>query len=132
MITLTFLWGSTFSKELQQCSQDQTKIEICHLLKEYQSNNPPSFDKNDIHIQIDIKEIIDINESKHTVTLIVSFHAYWTDDRIGKSNDSEMSLDVTEHYDELWIPEICFRNAVKIEKLQEVLRQVPQFDDNMV
>ena len=117
--------------ELQPC--DSATNEICYASAKYQSN-APSHSPISVRASVDIKEIVDINEIKQTLTMLINFKVIWIDNRtnINKTDDME-PVDITEHISNLWIPELFFSNSVRIEKFKglkaDSMRQLTYFYD---
>ena len=111
------------TKGLQSCTKiSNVKNEICTDSEEvYQSNSPPETPTL-IGITVNVREIVDINEVKQTLTLLVTFGFLWKDNRI-LATDSTMdnaSFEITEHIPNLWIPEVYFANSIQVQKFQGI------------
>ena len=104
---------------LEACKSATATNEICYTSDEYHSNSPPEESKN-IFASVDIREIVDINERKQTLTLLINFEVSWSDYRIQKTNNSSWhkTMDISDHIRNLWIPEMYFSNSVRIEKFK--------------
>ena len=103
----------------ESCKSATAPDEICYTSDEYHSNSPPEESKN-IFASVDIREIVDINERKQTLTLLINFEVSWSDYRIQKTNNSSWhkTMDISDHIRNLWIPEMYFSNSVRIEKFK--------------
>ena len=67
---------------LEACKSATATSEICYASDdEYHSNTPSEYPMF-IIASVDIREIVDINESKQTVTLLINFEVTWIDKRI--------------------------------------------------
>ena len=108
-------------RELKQCIEEKKKNMICIVSDEYVDNLPPGPDTT-INIAINVRDIVDINESKHTLTFLIDFVVWWRDERLSTSNGTEElslngpGLDITNYMKDVWVPEVSFTNSVKIEK----------------
>ena len=109
------------SRELKQCAEEKKKNMICIASDEYVDNVPPDPDTT-INIAINIRDIVDINESKQTLTFLIDFVVWWRDKRLTTSNGTDTlsptgpGLDISNYINDLWVPEVSFSNSVKIEK----------------
>ena len=118
--------------DLEPCNST-TSNEICYASDEYHSN-APSHSPISVSASVDIKEIVDINEIKQTLTMLINFKVIWIDNRtnINKTDDME-PVDITEHISNLWIPELFFSNSVHIETFKglkaDSMRQLTYFYD---
>ena len=103
--------------ELESCNST-TSSDICYASKEYHSNTP-SPSPISVNATVDIREVVDISESKQTLTLLINFEVMWSDTRISKTNISNHApIDISDHIRNLWIPEMYFSNSVRIEKFK--------------
>ena len=87
---------------LQHCNST-TRYEICYSSDEYHSN-APSHSPISVRASVDIKEIVDINESKQTLTLLINFKVTWSDNRIQKTKQNIEPVDITDQISNLWVP----------------------------
>ena len=117
-ILLFPLFLESVKGKLKQCTQEVKKNKICSVLDEYEDNIPP--DPPVITIGIYVQDIVDINESKQTMTFLIDFVVWWKDKRLFTSNGTDESsgsgLDISKHIKDVWVPEVTFSNSVKIEK----------------
>ena len=116
--------------ELQPC--DSTTNEICYASAKYQSN-APSHSPISVRASVDIKEIVDINEIKQTLTMLINFKVIWIDNRTDIDKMDKKPEDITEQISNLWIPELFFSNSVHIETFKglkaDSMRQLTYFYD---
>ena len=117
-ILLFPLFLESVKGKLKQCTQEVKKNKICSVLDEYEDNIPP--DPPVITIGIYVQDIVDINESKQTMTFLIDFVVWWKDKRLFTSNGTDESsgsgLDISKHIKDVWVPEVSFSNSVEIEK----------------
>ena len=121
--------------ELEACNSKSSTNEICYTSEEYHSNEPHEVPMS-IVASFDIREIVDINESKQTLTLLNNFIVTWSDKRIQITNNSWHSfIDTSDHIRSLWIPEMYFSNSVQIEKFKglkaDSMKQLWYYFDQM-
>ena len=116
--------------ELEPCNS--TTNDICYASDEYHSN-APSHSPIIVSASVDIKEIVDINEIKQTLTLLINFKVTWSDNRIQKTKQNIEPVDITDQISNLWVPELFFSNSVRIEKFKglkaDSMRQLWYFYD---
>ena len=74
------------SANLRSCSEKHEKQEVCFRGKEAYDNPFPIVLDTDLHL----KEIIEINEDKNSVSLFIDFWTLWTDPGLSLSNNSSM------------------------------------------
>ena len=109
------------SRELKQCIEEKKKNMICIASDDYVDNVPPDLSTN-INIAINVRDIVDINESKQTLTFLIDFVVWWKDERLSASNGTDQlpingpGLDISNYIKDVWVPEVSFSNSVKIEK----------------
>ena len=117
--------------DLEPCNST-TSNEICYASDEYHSN-APSHSPISVRVSVDIKEIVDINEIKQTLTLLINFKVTWSDNRIQKTKPNIEPIDITDQISNLWVPELFFSNSVRIEKFKglkaDSMRQLWYFYD---
>ena len=107
--------------ELKQCTEEKKKDTICMVSDEYVTNVPPD-PNTTINIAINVRDIVDINESKQTLTFLIDFAVWWRDKRLSTSNGTDHllhggpGLDISNYMKDVWVPEVTFSNSVKIEK----------------
>ena len=105
-------------EELEPCNATSANSNICYASDVYHSNTP-SESPMSIITSLDIRDIVDINESKQTLTLLINFKVTWSDKRIQKTNHYQPKpVDITDQISNLWIPELYFSNSVRIEKFK--------------
>ena len=108
-------------RELKQCIEEKKKNMICIASDDYVDNVPPDSSTN-INIAINVRDIVDINESKQTLTFLIDFVVWWKDERLSASNGTDQlpingpGLDISNYIKDVWVPEVSFSNSVKIEK----------------
>ena len=108
-------------RELKQCIEETKKNMICIASDDYVDNVPPDSSTN-INIAINVRDIVDINESKQTLTFLIDFVVWWKDERLSASNGTDQlpingpGLDISNYIKDVWVPEVSFSNSVKIEK----------------
>ena len=122
-------------EELEPCNATSANSNICYASDVYHSNTP-SESPMSIITSLDIREIVDINESKQTLTLLINFKVTWIDKRIQRTNNTNSwntNIDISDHIKNLWVPELYFSNSVKIEKFKglkaESMRQLCHYYD---
>ena len=117
-ILLLPLFLQSVKGKLKQCTKEKKKNKICFVLDEYEDNIPP--DPPVITIGINVRDIVDINESHQTITFLIDFVAWWKDKRLSTSNGTDESsgsgLDISKYITDVWVPEVSFSNSVRIEK----------------
>ena len=141
MFRLIILIGLSYIKlastiGLQPCKiTSNVKNEICTYTEEvYQSNSPPE-EPTFIVISVNVRDIVDINEVKQTLTLLVTFSFFWEDKRIQATNSTMGNgFEITAHIPNLWIPEVYFANSIQVRKFQGIKSSSTQnlwyiFDD---
>ena len=107
--------------ELKQCTEEKKKDMICMVSDEYVTNVPPD-PNTTINIAINVRDIVDINESKQTLTFLIDFAVWWRDKRLSTSNGTDHlsptgpGLDISNYMKDVWVPEVSFSNSVEIEK----------------
>ena len=108
-------------RELKQCIEEKKKNMICIASDDYVENVPPD-SSTTINIAINVRDIVDINESKQTLTFLIDFVVWWKDNRLSASNGTDPlplngpGLDISNYIKDVWVPEVSFSNSVKIEK----------------
>ena len=84
LITTSVFLKSSYS--LKSCAEKHEKIELCYKRKNGYRNPLPVILETDLHL----KEIIDIDEDRNSISLFIDLWTLWTDFELDLSNNSSM------------------------------------------
>ena len=98
---------------------------LCTVDNYYAEWKPPfSFTKliSKVDTEFDLNHILNVNEEKHTITIFLRLKLRWTDPRVQWKkrpweNMLYHSLHLPVNYNEVWVPEVHFSNAMELEKV---------------
>ena len=92
--------------------------EICSLVTPYDKNVPPSTEKQPVPINVGVElfHISDIDEEKHTITIVGYIALSWVDPRLKLPNIT-LGIDQTQVLDAIWIPNTGFDNSVQVKSI---------------
>ena len=93
-------------KLIKQNSNDGFVSNLC-LPKDYQVKEPPATDTN-VGVIFHEKRILNINERRRSLTLIIALYLFWEDSRVkylDPQHKNQLSLpDITTTHDYIWTP----------------------------
>ena len=96
--------------------------EICSLVTPYDKNVPPSTEDQPIPIKVGVElyHISDIDEEKHTITIVGYIALSWVDPRLKLPNITLGGIDQTQLLDAVWIPNTGFDNSVQVKSISNM------------
>ena len=100
---------------IPECSKSVEENVVCSLVTHYDKNVPPPATGNQpvpIDIAVELRHISDIDEEKHTITLIAYIILQWADPRL-KVPKKSLAMDL----DTIWIPDTYFQNSVQVKPI---------------
>ena len=100
---------------IPECSKSIEENVVCSLVTHYDKNVPPPATGNQpvpIDIAVELRHISDIDEEKHTITLIAYIILQWADPRL-KVPKKSLAMDL----DTIWIPDTYFQNSVQVKPI---------------
>ena len=100
---------------IPECSKSIEENVVCSLVTHYDKNVPPPATGNQpvpIDIAVELRHISDIDEEKHTITLIAYIILQWADPRL-KVPKKSLAIDL----DTIWIPDTYFQNSVQVKPI---------------
>ena len=122
-----FLYSTLFLKTtfalLRPCT-NETFSKICSKTNAYFKKSPgPPFLPKVTYVKptVDVREILEANEDKHTVKILVQLSLKWQDPRVTYKRDEHeqnltvFTLDPKEH--DIWKPGLYFSNSIHIKNL---------------
>lgn len=78
---------NAIKSEFAPCDQSE-QVKVCHEGKSYVSSDfPVGSVPCPINVTMQVKDVIEINEEKHTITLFLDIFVTWTDERINVNQD---------------------------------------------
>ena len=106
---------------LPLCNEIKPEDTLCSLVEDYDYFSPPEY-PTEVYSNLDVKAIQDIDESRHTVTFLVEFYIYWTDQRLSYTNStapSKSPIKKIDHFkNSLWVPDIYFPKNYQAKKAE--------------
>ena len=100
---------------IPECSSVEENV-ACSLEANYDKNVPPATTGNQpvpINVGIELRQISDIDEEKHTITLVAYIGLSWVDPRL---NSPAVTLPMGQVLN-IWMPETYFQNSVKVKSI---------------
>ena len=93
--------------------------EVCTLVASYDKNVPPSTGNQPVHIDVGVElyHISDINEEKHTITIVGYVAHSWVDPNLKLPNNTTLPLALDHLLNAVWIPSTHFDNSVQVRSI---------------
>ena len=93
--------------------------EVCSLDPSYDKNVPPSTVNQPVHIDVGVElyHISDINEEKHTITIVGYVAHSWVDPSLKLPNNTTLPLALDHLLNAVWIPSTHFDNSVQVRSI---------------
>ena len=103
------------SSALQKCN-DETSKGFCYEGDVYLKHEPPKI-PTIVNLIVTLNQVLDVNEEKHTVELMVQVTSKWQDDRLKLPglDQIQTKFNLEHHLNEIWVPELFFSNSIKVE-----------------
>lgn len=123
MRTSTFLLlilHSVWAEPLPKC-QDGLDVGVCSLVTNYDKSVPPSNLPVHVKMTVEVRQIADIDEEKHTISLIAMIIMSWNDSRLQLphlKNGSSMS--VMNLLDTIWTPRVLIQNSFQTKPIRSL------------
>ena len=103
------------SSALQKCI-DETSKGFCYEGDAYLKHEPPKI-PTIVNLIVTLNQVLDVNEEKHTVELMVQVTSKWQDDRLKLPglDQIQTKFNLEHHLNEIWVAELFFSNSIKVE-----------------
>ena len=105
---------------IPECSKSVEENVVCSLVTHYDKNVPPPATGNQpvpINVMVELRHISDIDEEKHTISLVAYIALNWDDPRL-KIPKKSLTMDL----ETIWIPDTYFQNSVQVKSIQNMKR----------
>ena len=114
------LFTSGLCKDLEPCNQVEDEI-LCKSNEDYRLDYPPDPWPAMIQPVVRIQEIIEVNENKQSLTILMKVIQEWIDPTLNVKNPQDVWYKVPksaklERYD-FWFPILYFNKALSIRKV---------------
>ena len=101
-------------EKLSPCTQ--VKEKICFSSQDYIPENEPEPMPNSINITLKILDVIGVDETQHTIKLLIYAFIHWQDNRLNISRSTNRNS-YKINGAEIWYPEIFIANSVQAQNL---------------
>ena len=123
----TLLYSLAASKVFPLCNENPDGLaklpSMCYQSSEYNPAQFPEPSPAQIQSKFTIQRILKVDENEQTLDVYLDFLISWIDTRIGMVYNTETNQSyfriMGDDLDGLWIPELVFRNAIKVDILKE-------------
>ena len=123
MRTSTFLLlilHSVWAEPLPKC-QDGLDVGVCSLVTNYDKSVPPPNLPIHVKITVEMRQIANIDEDKHTISLIAMIVMSWNDSRLQLHfpNGSILS-DMNHLIGTIWTPRVVIQNSIETKPIRSL------------
>ena len=119
---ISVLFFVTYVSGLELCSDElEPREDYCAKTQSYNKQQNPDFpNPTTVHLEIIIREIVNVDVENHLVEFIAYSNIWWTDPRVDiksiSKDDGQTARPTDQELNELWLTDVNYANAIHIAK----------------